>query len=448
MKTPNGIGGKLSLSGSAQDDLPDTKKSEFLHIFDSRTSKAYNIPVSDGFVRGSDLSAITAPVAGNEERLQKLAVLDPGYQHTACKESSITLIDGEKGELRYRGVSIETLFREHDFDTTLYLLIWGHLPTTEEKAAFEDQLAKAATPPQLVRDVVGNLPRDMDFVSMQLIAVSAYITADKEMSRSRYQPALTYHQNMKTTDDAITRCIAYIATSIALCYCHIKGVPFHEPQHGLTFVENFLRMIGMADPDKTVSRTIDRLWILVADHELSCSTAAFLHTASAMTDPMTSLISGIAAGSGPLHAGAIEICYQGLETLGTVDMVPAYLAAVKAKQFRLFGYGHRVYKTKDPRATLIEELMEEHRDLVNANPLLQVAMEIDRQANTDPYFVERKLKLNADFYACFIYIALGIPKEMVVGLSTIARTGGLMAHWRETMSNPIKIWRPMQKYKP
>jgi citrate synthase len=241
---------------------------------------------------------------------------------------------------------------------------------------------------------------------MCIIAISAYSTTDKEMTTSRYQPAMTYHQNMEKTDDAITRSIAYVATTMALCYCHIKGVKFNEPRLGLSLVENFLHMIGMEDPDKTISRTIDRLWILIADHELSCSTAAFLHTASAMTDPMTCLISAIAAGSGPLHAGAIEVCYQGLEMLGTVENVPMYIEAVKAKQFRLFGYGHRVYKTKDPRATLIEKLMAEHREAINANPLLQVAMEIDKQANTDPYFVERKLKLNADFYGCFIYIAL------------------------------------------
>jgi citrate synthase len=229
---------------------------------------------------------------------------------------------------------------------------------------------------------------------------------DKEMTASRHRPVMTYHLNLSNTDNAIIRSIAYVATTVAVCYCHIKNIEFHEPQPGLTLVENFLHMIGMEDPDKTISRTIDRLWILFADHELSCSTAAFLHAASTMTDPMTCVFAAISAGSGPLHAGAIELCYQGLELLSTVDNVPGYIEAVKAKKFRLFGYGHRVYKTKDPRATLIEELMEEHREAVDANPLLQIAMEIDKQANTDPYFVERKLKRNADFYGCFIYTAL------------------------------------------
>jgi citrate synthase len=239
-----------------------------------------------------------------------------------------------------------------------------------------------------------------------MVAIAAYVATDKEMTNSRHQPVMTYHQNLASTDDAIIRSISYVATTMALCYCHIKNVEFHEPQPNFTLVENFLHMIGMEDPDKKISRTIERLWILIADHELSCSTAAFLHVASTMTDSMTCLLAAISAGSGPLHAGAIELCYEGLEMLGTVDNVPAYIEAVKAKEFRLFGYGHRVYVTKDPRATLIEELMEEHREAVDANPLLQVAMEIDKQANTDPYFVKRKLKLNADFYGCFIYTAL------------------------------------------
>lgn len=239
-----------------------------------------------------------------------------------------------------------------------------------------------------------------------MAAIATYVATDKEMTNSRHQPVMTYHQNLPNTDGAIIRSIAYVASTMALCYCHIKDVEFHEPQEGFTLVENFLHMIGMEDPDKKISRTIERLWILIADHELSCSTAAFLHVASTLTDPMACLLAAISAGSGPLHAGAIELCYEGLEMLGTVDNVPLYIEAVKAKEFRLFGYGHRVYKTKDPRSTLMEELMEEHREAVDANPLLQVALAIEKQANTDSYFVERKLKLNADFYGCFIYTAL------------------------------------------
>lgn len=197
-----------------------------------------------------------------------------------------------------------------------------------------------------------------------------------------------------------------VLTATAVANCHKRAIKFTQPEQGLTLVENFVRMIGMDDSDKKVSRTMDRLWILYADHELSCSTAASLHVASTLTDPTSCVVAMMVAGSGPLHVGAIELCYEGLEMLGTVDNVPAYIEAVKGKRFRLFGYGHRMYKTKDPRASLIEKLMEEHKEAIDANPLLQVAAEIDKQANTDPYFVERELKLNADFYGCFVYTAL------------------------------------------
>ncbi|ROW11150.1 hypothetical protein VMCG_01542 [Cytospora schulzeri] len=436
-----------ALESPTQDNANGANQADHLEVLDSRTGQVYSIPVSDGFVRGSDLSTIKAPIPGTEGRLRSLAVLDPGFQNTACKESSITLIDGERGELRYRGVTVEDLFHNHDFDSTFHLLVWGRLPTVEEKVKFEQRLVEAAKPPQEVLNVIRSLPRNTNFYSMLTIGLAAYVATDKEMTTSRCKPVMTYHKNLAKTDDAIIRSTAYVSTTMAICYCHMKGVELREPQPGLTLVENFLHMIGMEDPDKKVSRTIDRLWILMADHELSCSTAAFLHTASTLTDPMSCILAAIASGAGPLHAGAIELCYHGLQMLETVENVPAYIEAVKNKQFRLFGYGHRVYKTKDPRATLIEELMEEHRDIIDANPLLQVALEIDRQANTDPYFVERKLKLNADFFSCFLYIALGLPQEIVSGLMTIPRMGGFMAHWREAMDNPIKIWRPKQKYK-
>ena len=242
--------------------------------------------------------------------------------------------------------------------------------------------------------------------SIVLTGLAAYVGTDTEMITSRHNPVLTYHNNMANTDAALIRTIAYIATATAVAYCHKRNIEFTQPKQGLSLVENFLLMIGIDDPDKKISRTMDRLWILYADHELSCSTAASLHTASTLTDPLSCVLAMMVAGSGPLHVGAIELCYEGLEMLGTVDSVPAYIEAVKAKKFRLFGYGHRVYKTKDPRATRIEELMEEHKEAIAADPLLQVAMEIDKQANTDPYFVERELKLNADFYGCFIYTAL------------------------------------------
>ncbi|PVH85628.1 citrate synthase [Cadophora sp. DSE1049] len=277
--------------------------------------------------------------------------------------------------------------------------------------------------------------------------MGAYIGCDQEMVSSRHRPELTYHNNMSTTDSALIRTIGYIATTVAVTYCHKRGKAFTPARLGLSLLQNVLLMMGIDDTDLKISTHLDKLWILYADHELSCSTAASLHVASTLTDPISCFLAAVIAGSGPLHAGAIELCYDGLGLLGTVDTVPVYINAVKAKQFRLFGYGHRVYKARDPRVGLIEELMEANREAIDENPLLQVAMEIDRVANTDPYFVERKLKVNVDLYGCFIYTAMGIDRVIIPGVMLISRAGGVMAHWREAMSQPIKIWRPMQKYK-
>ncbi|KJX94288.1 citrate synthase like protein [Zymoseptoria brevis] len=428
--------------------------SDFLQVLDSRTGEKYDVPVSDNFVLAADLAQIKGPVSGGKkqqksgpENLQKLRILDVGFQHTACKQSSITLINGEEGDLRFRGHRIQDLFHKHNYQETIFLLIWGHLPTKEEAQHFSDSLAAVASPPKVVLDAVHALPHETDVYSLFLTALSAYVGADKQMITSRHKAESTYHNNMHNTDAALIRAIAYVTTATAVAYCHKYKLPIGEPKSTGTLVENYLRMIGRPDPTGSIARSIDKLWIIYADHEMSNSTAAFLHVASTLTDPLSCVIAMAAAGSGPLHVGALELCYEGLELLGTVDNVPAYLEAVKAKQFRLYGYGHRVYKAKDPRATLIEELMQEHKAAIQANPLLQIAVEIERQANTDPYFVDRNLKMNADFYGCFIYTALDIPKDIIPALLVASRCGGAMAHWREAMQSPIKIWRPIQQYK-
>ncbi|OCK73068.1 citrate synthase [Lepidopterella palustris CBS 459.81] len=441
----NGI--KAGTKGAVNDFKAELGSSDYLHIFDSRTRIGHNIPINDNFVRASDLSTISAPDAQDEQRPRKLGILDPGFQHTACKESGITLIDGEKGELRFRNMLIQDLFHEYNFDITMYLLIWGSLPTAEQLQEFRNALAAAMTPPQPVVDAIKALPRDADLFSAFAVGMGAYIGCDSEMVASRHRPELTYHNNMANTDAALVRTIGYIATTVAVIYCHKRNKEFTPARLGLSLLENVLLMMGIDDTERKISKHLDRLWILYADHELSCSTAASLHVASTLTDPISCFLAAVIAGSGPLHAGAIELCYDGLGMLGTVDNVPVYIEAVKAKQFRLFGYGHRVYKARDPRVGLIEELMEANRNAIDQNPLLQVALEIDRVANTDPYFTERKLKVNVDLYGCFIYTAMGIDRDIIPGVMLISRAGGVMAHWREAMGQPIKIWRPMQKYK-
>ena len=214
------------------------------------------------------------------------------------------------------------------------------------------------------------------------------------------------------TDEALLRTISYLVTTVALVYCHKSEKQFTEPRHGESLIGNLLLMMGLTDPadksapDRRIKACFERLWILYADHEMSCSTASILHAASTLTDPVSCIIAGVISAYGPLHGGAVELAYDAFAHIGSPENVPAYVAAVKAKKSRLFGYGHRVYKVKDPRVNLIGELITEHQAEILSNPLISVAIAIDQVANTDPYFVDRKLKVNADLYGSFLITAM------------------------------------------
>lgn len=199
-------------------------------------------------------------------------------------------------------------------------------------------------------------------------------------------------------------------------------------------------------PNAQIERCLEKLWILYADHEMTNSTAGFLHTASTLTDPISAVTSAVICGYGPLHGAAIEVAYYGFKQMGSPEGVPAFIEGVKAGKQRLFGYGHRIYTARDPRANWISAMIEEHREAVYSNPLLRVAMEVDRVANTDPYFTSRGLKANADLYGCFLYTAMGFETDIIVAMAALSRTGGLMAHWREAMQQKPKIWRPQQVF--
>lgn len=213
-----------------------------------------------------------------------------------------------------------------------------------------------------------------------------------------------FHGSLEIADQALLRTIAYIASTIGLIYCHKNDKVFTNPEKDRSLIGNLLLMMGYTDPK--IEQCLNKLWILYADHEMTNSTAAVLHAGSTLCDPISAVISGIVSAYGPLHGGAIDLAYEAFKQIGKPEAVPVFIEGVKLKKLRLFGYGHRVYKTRDPRAALIEELMQEHRDAVHANPLLRVAMAIDKAANQDPYFVDRGLKANADLMGCFMYTAM------------------------------------------
>ena len=246
---------------------------------------------------------------------------------------------------------------------------------------------------------------------MILAGLSAYASCDEGTKAAHHEGRPQYLGNMKTVDPAIIRTMSSLATTIALTYCHIRGRAFTAADPNGSFIENILLMMGFVQedtkkPDAKIVKLFERLWILYADHEMTNSTAAFLHAASTLTDPLSCTVSGIVSAYGPLHGGAIDLAYKGFEKIGTPENVPTLIADVKAKKQRLFGYGHRIYKTVDPRAKFIRGIIDELKDEVKSNPLLSVALEIDRVASEDPYFTSRKLKANADLYGCFAYTAL------------------------------------------
>ncbi|KAF2088726.1 citrate synthase [Saccharata proteae CBS 121410] len=423
-----------------------------LTVTDNRTKRSYEIPIQHNAIKATDFRRITAAGRGADpvDQVESgLRVIDKGYLNTACMESSITLIDGKRGYIQYRDYPIEYLFENHDYEEVVHLLIWGHLPIAVEKTMFRKGLAASANPPQSVVDVIKAFPRDTTTFTMVLAGLAAYAALDEGTLAVHEEGRPYYLGNLKAVDAAIIRCLSNLATTIAMVYCHKRGKTFTPADPNGSFIGNMLTMMGFVDPltgmpDQKIERCFERLWILYADHEMTNSTAAFLHAASTLTDPLSCSISGIVSAYGPLHGGAIDLAYKGFEEVGTPENVHTLISDVKAKKQRLFGYGHRIYKTVDPRTKFIRQMIDEHKEDVKKNPLLNVALEIDRIAGEDEYFTKRNLKANADLYGCFLYTALGFETDIIVAMASLSRTPGVMSHWREAMTQTPGLWRPLQ----
>ncbi|KAK0670245.1 putative citrate synthase [Cercophora samala] len=429
-----------------------SKETGQLRIVDSRTENAYLIPIHDNFIRAKDLMAITTPDPRGSEVDQKLTILDNGFENVACMESEITLIDGNRGQIQYRGHPIQELFHNNDYEDVLYLLMWGKLPTQAEKVDVRRKFAAAMVPTKTVVDTIAAFPRNSDTYPMCLAGLCAFMSGDKVIANNRHTHKPSFHNNFEQADAAIIRTIAYYATTLALIHCHKRKLTFTNPDPNGTLIGNLLLMMGKTNketgvgPDPEIQACLEKLWICYADHEMTNSTAGLLHAGSTLADPGSCAISALVCGFGPLHGGAIDLAYEALGKIKHPSFVPAYIEMVKSKKARLFGYGHRIYRTRDPRLSLIEELIEQNREKCDANPLLRVAFAIDKLANEDEYFVSRKLKANADLLGCFLYSALGFETDMITAIITLSRIPGGLAHWRETLDKPIKIWRPRQIY--
>jgi citrate synthase len=409
-----------------------------LSVRDNRTGREYDIPVADGVIRGSDLATIKT--ADDEPGL---ALYDPGFVNTASCRSAITYIDGDKGILEYRGYPIEQLAGSASYLEVAYLLIHGELPDKAQYESWVHEITYHTFVHENVKTFMQGFRYDAHPMGMMLASVGALSTFYPE-SRSIEDPD---NRHMQTV-----RMIAKMPTLGAWAFRHAQGKPYVYPDNDLSYAANFLAMLfKMSEPqyaaDERLVKALEVLFILHADHEQNCSTNAVRSVGSSQVDPYSAVAAGIAALYGPLHGGANEAVLRMLRKIGSVDDVADYIDCVKTGKERLMGFGHRVYKNYDPRAKIIKQACDDVFDVTGVNPLLKIALELEKIALEDEYFVSRKLYPNVDFYSGLIYEALSFPPEMFTVLFAIPRTSGWLAQWLELVGDDEqKIARPKQVY--
>ncbi|MCY7296421.1 citrate synthase [Alteromonas sp. a30] len=371
---------------------------------------------------------------------------DPGFMATGSCESEITFIDGEKGVLLHRGYSIEDLARNADYLEVVYMLLHGEAPNKEEYEEFRSLITRHTMVHDSVNDFFRGFRRDAHPMAMLCGTVGAMSSF--------------YHDDLNINDAdqrlrSAVRLVAKMPTLVAMCYKFNVGQPFVHPRNDLTYAENFLNMMFSVPAEDykitpAVARAVDRIFTLHADHEQNASTSTVRLAGSSGANPYACIAAGVASLWGPAHGGANEACLNMLEQIGSVDRIPEFIEKAKDKNdpFRLMGFGHRVYKNYDPRATVMRESCHEVlKELNLQDPLLDVAMELERIALEDPYFQEKKLFPNVDFYSGIVLKAIGIPTNMFTCIFALARTVGWASHWHEMLSQPgQKIGRPRQLY--
>jgi citrate synthase len=409
-----------------------------LSVTDNRTGKHYEIPIQNGAIRATELRRIKV---GPEDF--GLLAYDPAFMNTASCKSTITFIDGERGVLRYRGYPIEELAEQATYLETAYLLLHGELPSAAQLDAWRWEITHHTWIHENLKKFLDGFHHDAHPMAMLVSAVAALST---------------FYPDAKNADDAETRrlqvirLIAKMPTLAAFAYRHSLGLPYAYPDNDLSYAGNFLNMLFTTTeltyrPNPVLERAIEVLFILHADHEQNCSTNAVRSVGSSRVDPYCAVAAGVAALYGPLHGGANEAVLRMLREIGSVERVPEFIRKVKAGEARLMGFGHRVYKNYDPRARIIKRLADEVFAVTRPNPLLPLALELERIALADDYFVSRKLYPNVDFYSGLIYQAMGFPVEMFPVLFAIPRTSGWLAQWLEMIADPEqKIARPRQLY--
>jgi len=413
-------------------------ENDVLSIVDKRTQATYEVPIQDGTIRAMDLRKIkTGPDDFG------LMTYDPAFMNTASCRSAITFIDGDKGILRYRGYPIEQLAEKCTFLEVAYLILHGELPTEPQLKEWVAGITHHTMLHETTKKFLEGFRYNAHPMGMLVSTVAALSTVYPE-ARFVLDPEVRKLQ--------IMRLIGKMPTIAAYTYRHSLGYPYVYPDNELSYAENFMNMLWkMVEPkyqaNPVLARALDILFILHADHEQNCSANTMRAVGSSQADPFLSTAAAAAALSGPLHGGANEEVLKMLDVIGSKDKVPAYIEKVKAGQFKLMGFGHRIYKNYDPRARIIKWAADRVFEVTGRNPKLDIALELERIALEDEYFIKRKLYPNVDFYSGIIYQAMGFNPEIFTVLFAIPRTAGWLAQWQELITDPEqKIARPRQVF--
>jgi citrate synthase len=412
--------------------------SSALTVTDNRTGTVYEIPIVDGAIPATALRQIKI----SDDDFGLLSY-DPAYMNTANCRSAITFIDGERGILRYRGYPIQELAEHATFLEVAYLLLEGELPTTAQLDAWVEEVTSHTFLHENIKKLIDGFHHDAHPMGILIGTIGALST---------FYPDAKRIFNADARRKQIVRLIAKTPTLAAFAQRHAVGLPYVYPDNSLSYAGSFLSMMWKISepryqPDPVLEHALDVLFILHADHEQNCSATAMRTVGSSHADPYSAAAAAAAALYGPLHGGANEQVLRMLNEIGSVDRVPEYVRRVKAGETRLMGFGHRVYKNYDPRARIIKQVTDEVFKVTGRNPLLEIALELERVALEDDYFITHKLYPNVDFYSGIIYQAMGFPLEMFPVLFAIGRMPGWLAQWQEgLLDQEQKITRPRQIY--
>ena len=411
--------------------------SETLTIIDNRTGKKYEIPIQNGAIKAADLFQIKV----SED--DGIVSYDPGFVNTASCQSKITYIDGDKGILRYRGYPIEQIAEKSTFLETAYLILYGELPNKAQLADWSANVTHHSMIHENIKKLIDGFHHDAHPMGILVSTVGALST---------FYPDAKKIFDVASRREQTYRLISKMPTLAAFAYRHSLGLPYSYPDNDLSYTGNFLGMLFKMtelkyQPNPVLERALDILFILHADHEQNCSTNAMRGIGSSQPDPYSAVAGAAAALYGPLHGGANEAVLRMLMEIGSKDRVPEFIKKVKGGEGRLMGFGHRVYKNYDPRAKIIKEIADQVFEVKGRNPLLDIALELEKIALQDDYFIKRKLYPNVDFYSGLIYQSMGLPMDMFPVLFAIPRTVGWIAQWEEMLTDPEqKLARPKQVY--